>query len=156
MRIASFIFAILLSGSFGKGERVHHFSSIVYGQILPGPNASTYETIFTVTAKQSTPASVDLFNEKGQPMQASFVDESGAETSIDSTLRFVLVAGQPLRIKLRLPSPDSKEDVAVETGWANFRSLEDLDVWAQVRVAKLDGTLIETVIFFPERAPIGD
>src|SRR5262245_48292204 len=155
MRIASLILAILISGSTDTGEQVRHFPSIVYGQILLGPGASKYETIFTVTAKKNASATIDLFNDRGGPMVASFLDQRGVEASSDSTFRFVLVAGQPLQIKLRLTSEDSREEVALKTGWANFHSAEDLAVWALIRIVKPDSTLIDKHILLPERAPTG-
>jgi hypothetical protein len=155
MRIAALILAIALGGSSDKGEQVQHFPSIVYGQILLGPRASKYETIFTITAKKSAPATLDLFNDKGEPMEASFLDPRGDEAGSDTSFRFVLVAGQPLHIKLRITADELKDDVVLRTGWANFHSTEQLDVWALVRIMKPDGTLIDKHFLLPERAPTG-
>jgi hypothetical protein len=155
MRIATLILAIVLGGISDKGEPVQHFPSIVYGQILLGPGASKYETIFTITARKSAPATLDLFNDNGAPMEASFLDPRGDEAGSDTSFRFVLVAGQPLQIKLRITADELKEDVVLRTGWANFHSTAELDVWALVRIVKPDGTLINKHVLLPERAPTG-
>jgi hypothetical protein len=155
MRIAALILAILLGSSADKGEPVQHFPSIVYGQILLGERPSRYETVFTITAKKSAPATVDLFNDKGEPMEASFLDPRGDEAATDTSFRFVLVANQPLQIRLRITADELKDDVVFRTGWANFHSTEELDVWAVVRIMKPDGTLIQKHVLLPERAPTG-
>ena len=155
MRIAALILAIVFGSSSDKGEPVRHFPSIVYGQILLGPSASKYETIFTITAKKNAPATLDLFNDKGQPMEASFLDPRGDEAGSDTSFRFILVAGQPLQIKLRITADELKDDVVLRTGWANFHSTEELDVWALVRIMKPDGTLINRHVLLPERTPTG-
>ena len=155
MRIAALILAILLGSSADKGEPVQHFPSIVYGQILLGERPSRYETVFTITAKKSAPATVDLFNDKGEPMEASFLDPRGDEAATDTSFRFVLVANQPLQIRLRITADELKDDVVLRTGWANFHSTEELDVWAVVRIMKPDGTLIQKHVLLPERAPTG-
>jgi hypothetical protein len=155
MRIAALILAIVLGGSADKGEQVQHFSSIVYGQILLGSAASRYETVFTITARKSGPATLDLFNEKGEPMEASFLDRRGDEAGSDTSFRFVLVAGQPLQIKLRITPDELRDDVVLRTGWANFHSTEELDVWALIRIMKPDGTLIDKHVLLPERVPTG-
>src|SRR5262245_42198870 len=110
MRIAALILAILLGSSADKGEQVRHFPSIVYGQILLGDSASKYETIFTITAKKNAPATVDLFSDKGEPMEASFLDSRGDEATTDTSFRFVLVAGQPLQIRLRITADELKDE----------------------------------------------
>jgi hypothetical protein len=43
----------------------------------------------------------------------------------------------------------------LRTGWANFHSTAELDVWALVRIVKPDGTLINKHVLLPERAPTG-
>jgi hypothetical protein len=151
LRIVTMIVAVILSGSQGTREEVRHFPSIIYGQILLGPGASRYETIFTVTSKREVPASLDLFTDKGEPMMASFVDSEGTVTTTDSTFRFLLAAGQPVTIKVQLPPRDLSEDVALKTGWANFRSVEDLDAWALVRILKPDGTLVSRHVLVSEK-----
>src|SRR5262245_39939738 len=151
MRVAALILAMVFGSTADKGEQVRHFPSIVYGQILLGPRASKYETIFTVTARTRAPATLDLFNEKGEPLKASFLDPRGEEAGSDTSFRFVLVAGQPLQIKLRITADELKDDVAFRTGWANFHSTEDLEVWALIRIMKPDGTLIDKHVLLPER-----
>ena len=147
--------AMLLTASFGpgSGEEIRHLPSIVYGQILLGPGASRYETIFTVTSRKGVSATLDLFTDRGEPMEASFVDSAGVVASTDSTFRFFLTANQPVRIKVQLPPDDMQEDVALKTGWANFRSSEELDVWALVRILKPDGTLIDKHVLLSEKPP---
>jgi hypothetical protein len=151
LRMVSLIVAVILGGSLETREEVRHFPSIVYGQILLGPGASRYETIFTVTSRREVSAILDLFTDKGEPMMASFADSYGNVTSTDSTFRFFLAAGQPLKIKVQLPPDDLNADVALKTGWANFRSVEDLDVWALVRILKPDGTLVSKHVLLSEK-----
>src|SRR5437773_89278 len=119
LRITSCILAFVLAGTAGANEEVRHFPSIVYGQILLGPGASRYETIFTVTCRKGSAATLDLFGETGEPMEASFVDSNGAVASTDSTFRFFLNPNQPVRIKVQLAPDDLQQDVALKTGWAN-------------------------------------
>src|SRR5215510_1698428 len=151
MRIAALILAIMFGSGSEKGEQVQHFPSIFYGQILLGEHASKYETIFTITARKNVPATLDLFNEKGEPMEASFLDPRGDEAGSDTSFRFILVAGQPLQVKLRITADELKDDVVLRTGWANFHSTEELDVWALIRIMKPDGTLISKHVLLPER-----
>ncbi len=148
------LFSILAAALLGSGE-VRHFPSIVYGQILLGPGASRYETTFSVSAKKETPATLELFTDKGEPMQASFVDSSGAIAATDSSMRFLLTANRALTIKVQLTPEELKEDVALKTGWANFSSAEDLEVWATIRILKPDGTVIDKHILLAERVPHG-
>src|SRR5262245_50349801 len=98
LRALSLVMMLLIGSKAGDPAPVRHFPSIVYGQILLGPGASRYETTFTVTSKKEVAVTLDLFTDKGQPMEASFVDSSGAVTLTDSTFRFFLAAGQPVRI----------------------------------------------------------
>jgi hypothetical protein len=153
-RIAFSILALLF-GSFAPpaSEQVRHFPSIVYGQILLGPGASRYETIFTVTARKSAAATLDLFAENGQPLNASFVDMQGVVASTDSTFRFYVPANQPVHIKIQLAPTELQEEVALKTGWANFRSTEELDAWALVRIRKPDGTLVDRHVLLSEKPP---
>ena len=151
LRALSLVMMMLAAGRAGDPTTVRHFPSIVYGQILLGPGASRYETIFTVTSKKEVGVTLDLFTDKGQPMEASFLDADGTVTSTDSTFRFFVTGGQPVRIKVQLSPDDLKEDVALKTGWANFRSTEDLDVWALVRILKPDGTLIDKHVLLSEK-----
>lgn len=145
--------ALIAGGASETRDEIRHFPSIVYGQILLGPGASRYETVFSVTSRKSLPASLELFTDNGVPMIASFVDQTGEVTTSDSTFRFFLAAGQPIRIKLQLTSEDAKEDVALRTGWANFRAAEDLEVWALVRILKPDGKLIDKHVLTSEKPP---
>jgi hypothetical protein len=151
LRAISLVMMLLVGGKGGDPATVRHFPTIMYGQILLGPGASRYETIFTVTSKKKVEVTLDLFTEKGQPMEASFVDQDGAVAVTDSTFRFFLPADQPVRIKLQLSPQELKEDVALKIGWANFRSTEDLDVWALIRIVKPDGTLIDKHALLSEK-----
>ena len=154
LRIALSILGVLLTAiAPPASEEVRHFPSIVYGQILLGPGASRYETIFTVTARKSVPASLDLFAENGEPLNASFVDTKGVVASTDSTFRFYVTANQPVRIKVQLAPDELQEDVALKTGWANFRSTEELQAWALVRILKPDGTLVDKHVLLSEKPP---
>jgi hypothetical protein len=140
------IVAALLLFAYGPAadtEQVRHFPSIVFGQILLGPGASRYETIFTVTARKTGLATLDLYNENGVPLQASFVAADGNVASTNSTFRFFLSAGQPVQVKVQLTPDEFYEDIALKTGWANFRSLNEIEVWALVRILKPNGTLID-------------
>ncbi len=152
LRTASFLLAFLLSPALSN-EEVRHVPTIVFGQILLGPSASRYETIFTVTSRRAVSATLDLFTDHGEPMEASFVDSKGIVASTDSTFRFFLNANQPVRIKVQLPPEVMKEDVALRTGWANIRSAEDLDAWVLVRILKPDGTLIDKHVLTSEKPP---
>jgi hypothetical protein len=154
VRIVFSILAVLFTGiEPPASEEVRHFPSIVYGQILLGPGASRYETIFTVTARKSVPATLDLFAENGEPLNASFVDTKGVVASTDSTFRFYVNANQPVRIKVQLAPDELQEDVALKTGWANFRSTEELEAWALVRILKPDGTLVDKHVLLSEKPP---
>ena len=154
LRIALSIAAVLFSGAApSANEEVRHFPSIVYGQILLGPAASRYETIFTVTARRNVAATLDLFAENGEPLNASFVDTKGVVASTDSTFRFYVTANQPVRIKVQLAPNELQEDVALKTGWANFRSTEELEAWALVRILKPDGTLVDKHVLPSEKPP---
>jgi len=148
-----FILASLLALPADTHEEVRHFPSIVFGQIMLGPGASRYETIFTVTSKTEVPARVDLFTDNGEPMQASFVDSGGSVASTDSSFRFFLTANHSVRIKVQLTPDDMKEDVSLRTGWANFRSSDDLDVWALIRILRPDGTVIDKHVLLSEKPP---
>jgi hypothetical protein len=154
-RLAAVLLMLAWSGTSQKPEEVRHFPSIVFGQILLGPGASRYETIFTVTCRKQAAVTMDLFTDAGEPMPASFVDADGSVAATDSTMRFILMAGQSLRIKVQLPPDQLKEDVALRTGWANFRSNEDLDVWALVRILKPDGTLFDKHVLLSEKLTVG-
>ena len=153
LRLLPCILALLLTGTNGSNEEVRHFPSIVYGQILLGPGASRYETIFTVTSKKAGGATLDLFTENGEPMEASFVDSKGTIASTDSTFRFFVNANQPVRIKVQLSPDDLQQDVALKTGWANFHSADDFDVWALIRIMKPDGTVIDKHVLVSEKPP---
>ena len=48
-----------------SGKEIRYFPSILYGQILAGPGMSKYETVFTVSAKKETRATLQLFADKG-------------------------------------------------------------------------------------------
>ena len=56
------------------GEEVRYFPSILYGHILIGTGTSRYETVFTITASNETRVTVNVFTDKGEPMNASFID----------------------------------------------------------------------------------
>jgi hypothetical protein len=144
---------VLTAGAASSSEDVRHVPSIVYGQILLGPGASRYETIFTVTSRKGISATLDLFTDRGEPMEASFVDSKGVVASTDSTFRFFMNPNQPVRIKVQLPPHALQEDVALKTGWANFHSTEELEVWALVRILKPDGTLIDKHVLPSEKPP---
>ena len=151
LRALSLVMMLLVAGKGGDPATVRHFPSIVYGLILIGPGAARYETIFTVTSKKEVAVTLDLFTDIGEPMEASFVGSDGTVTVTDSTFRVFLTAGQPVRIKVQLSPEELKEDVALKIGWANFRSTEDLDVWALVRIVKPDGTLIDKHVLLSEK-----
>lgn len=149
-RLSGLLFIFLM----GSGE-VRHFPSIIYGQILVGPGASRYETIFTIAAKKEGQVTLELFTDDGEPMQASFVDPRGETASTDSSFRFLLTANHPLQIKLQLPPDDLKEDVVLKTGWANFKSSDEMDVRALVRILRPDGTVLDRHVLLSQKPPQG-
>src|SRR5262245_17677708 len=116
------------------GKEIRYFPSILYGHILDGPGMSKYETVFTVSAKRETRATLQLFGDKGQRMEASFVDELGKAASTGHSFEFFMTPDHPVMIRLMLMPDQAESGVAVMTGWATFESPEDIDVVAVVRI----------------------
>ena len=150
----SVICGFLLLLSFGKD--VQYFPSILYGHILIGAGTSKYETTFTVTARKETRATLDLFNDKGQPLEASFTDERGNSASTGSSFEFFLTPDRPVRITLALPAQEAAEDVAVKTGWATFQSAEQIEVFAVVRITTPEGKVLNRHVLGSQRAMTGE
>jgi hypothetical protein len=138
------------------GGDVQYIPSILYGHILVGSETSRYETVFTVVAKKATRSRLDVFTDKGERMDASFVDEKGETASTGNSFEFFLMPGRPLTIKLALMPEEAIDEVAVKTGWATFSSSEDVDINATVRITTPDGKLITRHILGSERPPTGD
>lgn len=154
-RVTTIVILFLLGAAGPSEQEVRYFPSILYGQILVGPGASRYETIFTITARTRIPVSVELFTDKGEPMEASFVDQHGEIATTASSFRFFLNGEQPLQIKLQPSADESGQDVFIRTGWATFRSAGDIEVWALVRVLTPEGKLIEKHVLAAEKPSIG-
>ncbi len=144
---------MLLLSSFGH---VRYFSSVLYGQILLGPGTSRYETIFTVTAQKETRSTLELFTDKGEPMKASFVDETGNAASVGSSFEFFLRPDRPVRFRLALLPDEAGNDILVKTGWATFQSSEDIDALETVRITTADGKLIDRHFMMSETPPTGE
>ena len=138
-----------------SGKEIRYFPSILYGQILAGPGTSKYETVFTVSARTETRATLQLFADKGERMNASFVDESGASASAGHSFEFFLTPERPVKIRLTLGPEQVDEQVAVMSGWATFESSEEIAVMAVVRITTPDGKLITRHVLGSERPPAG-
>ncbi len=139
-----------------SGKEIRYFPSILYGHILAGPAMSKYETVFTVSGRKETRATLQLFAENGEQMNASFVDERGKSASTGHSFEFFLTPERPLRIRLTLMPERAADDVAVMTGWATFESPEDIEVVAVVRITTPDGKLITRHVLASERPPSGN
>ena len=138
-----------------SGREIRYFPSILYGQILAGPGTSKYETVFTVSSRKETRVTLRLFADKGERMNASFVDELGKPASTGHSFEFFLTPGRPLKIRLTLPPEQAADQVAVMSGWATFESSEDIEVVAVVRITTPDGKLITRHVLGSEKPPAG-
>jgi hypothetical protein len=138
-----------------SGKEIRYFPSILYGHILAGPSMSKYETVFTISARKETRATLHLFADKGEQMEASFVDELGKSADTGNTFEFFLSPQRPVRVTLMLMPEQAASDVAIMSGWATFESLEDIDVVAVVRITSPDGKLITRHVLGSERPPAG-
>jgi hypothetical protein len=147
-------YALLLLFSFAREAR--YFPSIVYGQILIGAGTSRYETVFTLVAEKETRATLGLFTERGEPMNASFVDAEGRSAKTGSSFECYLVPDRPVQIRLALAPDEAEEDVAVKTGWATIQSSEELEIGAVVRITTPDGKLLTRHVLASQKAPIGE
>jgi deoxyinosine 3'endonuclease (endonuclease V) len=136
-------------------KEVRYFPSILYGHILAGPGTSKYETIFTVSAKKEARATLHLFGDKGERIEASFVDGLGKSAGTGHSFEFFMTSERPVIIRLTLMPEQTANDVAVVTGWATFESSEDIDVAAVVRITTPDGKLINRHVIASERPPAG-
>jgi hypothetical protein len=137
------------------GKEIRYFPSILYGHILAGPGTSKYETVFTVSAKKETRAALHLFGEKGERIEASFVDDLGKVAGSGHSFEFFMTPERPVIIRLTLMPEQTANDVAVMTGWATFESSDDIDVAAVVRITTPDGKLINRHVIASERPPAG-
>ena len=138
-----------------QGKEIRYFPSILYGQILAGPGTSKYETVFTVSARKEARATLQLFGDKGERIEASFVDESGKSASTGNSFEFFMTPERPVIIRLTLIPDQATNDVAVMSGWATFESSGDIDVVAVVRITTPDGKLINRHVIASERPGIG-
>jgi hypothetical protein len=137
------------------GKEVRYFPSILYGHILAGPGTSRYETIFTVSARKETRAALHLFGDKGERIEASFVDDLGKAAGTGHSFEFYMTPERPVIIRLTLMPEQTANDVAVMTGWATFESSDEIDVAAVVRITTPDGKLINRHVIASERPPAG-
>jgi hypothetical protein len=135
------------------GSEIRYFPSIVYGHITIGAGASRYETGFAASATKGTRVTVKLFNESGEPMEASFLDETGEIAVTGSSFEFYLAADRTIRIRIELPPEEASHEVAVKTGWATFAASEDIEVRAVVRVTRPDGSLLSRYLAAGEVPP---
>ena len=138
-----------------SGNEIRYFPSILYGQILAGTGTSKYETVFTVSARKEARAALRLFADKGERMNASFMDELGKLASTGDSFEFFITPGRPVKIKLTLAPDQAADEVAVMSGWATFESSELLDVVAVVRITTPDGKLITRHVLESEKPPAG-
>jgi hypothetical protein len=136
-------------------KEIRYFPSILYGHILSGPGTSKYETVFTVSARKEARATLQLFADKGERMEASFVDALGKSASTGHSFEFYMTPEHPVMIRLTLVPDQMANDVAVMTGWATFESSDDIDVAAVVRIMSPDGKLINRHVIASERPPAG-
>jgi hypothetical protein len=136
------------------GKEIQYVPSILYGHILAGPGTSKYETVFTVSAKKETRAVLHLFGEKGERIEASFVDDLGKIAGSGDSFEFFMTPERPVIIRLTL-MPETATDIAVMTGWATFESFDDIDVAAVVRITTPEGKLINRHVIASERPPAG-
>ena len=138
-----------------SGKEIRYFPSILYGQILIGTGMSKYETVFTVSARKEARAALRLFADKGERMNASFMDELGKPASTGDSFEFFITPGRPVKIKLTLAPDQAADEVAVMSGWATFESSELLDVVAVVRITTPDGKLMTRHVLESEKPPAG-
>ena len=150
MKLFCAFFALFLAGN-----EIRYFPSVLYGQILVGTSTSKYETTFTVVAQRGGRAALRLFNDKGDPMNASFEDEMGNSAGTGASFELFLTPQRPVKIKLRLMPDQTSEDVAVMSGWATFESSEELDVIAVVQITTPEGKLIKRHVLESEKPPEG-
>jgi hypothetical protein len=149
------IAALALRATNAAGVDVQYFPSIMYGHILIGTGASRYETSFVATARKATRVTIKLFDEKGEPMEASFLDETGDSAGAGSSFEFFLARGRTIRIRIQLPPEEMRHEVAVKTGWATFAASEDIDVMAVIRITRPDGSLLSRYLAEGEFPPAG-
>ena len=149
-----FFSVLLLLLPFG-GE-VRYFPSILYGHILIGTGTSRYETVFTITASNETRVTVNVFTDKGEPMNASFIDERGKSAGAGSSFECYLMPDRPVKIRLALAPDEAANDVAVKAGWATIRSAEEVDITAVVRITTPDGRLLTRHVLGSEKPPTGE
>jgi hypothetical protein len=148
------LFALLLAVL--QANEVRYFPSILYGQILAGPGTSKYETVFTVSSRKETRAILKLFGDKGDRLEANFVDALGKSAGTGHSFEFLTTHERPVIIRLALMPDQAANDVAVMSGWATFESPDDIEVFAVVRITTPDGKLINRHVFAPERPGIGN
>jgi hypothetical protein len=139
-----------------QGKEIRYFPSILYGHILAGPGTSKYETLFTVSARKEARATLQLFGDKGERMEATFVDALGKSAGTGHSFEFFMTAERPVIIRLTLMPDQITNDVAVMSGWATFESSDDIEVVAVVRITTPDGKLINRHVIAPERPGIGN
>lgn len=136
-------------------KEIRYFPSILYGHILAGPGTSKYETVFTVSSKKEARVTLQLFGDKGESIEASFVDELGKSASTGHSFEFFMTPERPVIIRLTLMPDQTANDVVVMTGWATFESTDAIDVVAVVRITTPDGKLINRHVIASERPPAG-
>lgn len=145
-----FLLPIAAAGSVAE-EQVSYFPSLLYGHILAGTGPSRYETTLIVRSEKSARAHIDIFSEKGEPMQASFADQDGNIAATGHSFAFMLQPAQPLRVKIQLPSEEASNEIAVKTGWATVSSPEELEVSALVRITTPEGRVLTRHLLSSEK-----
>jgi len=149
-------FLCLLLLVLSPAREARYFPNIVYGHILIGAGTSRYETVFTLVAARETRATLGVFTDKGEPMNASFVDAQGRPAGTGSSFECYLVADRPVQIRLALAPDDAGDDVAVKTGWATIQSSAELEISAVVRITTPDGKLLTRHVLASQKPPIGE
>src|SRR5439155_13903099 len=99
---------------------------------------------------------MNLFTEKGDPMNASFIDEGGKSAGTGNSFECYVIPDRPVRIKLALKPEDAEDDVSVKTGWATVQSPEQVDITAVVRITTPDGKLISRHVLGSQKPPTGE
>ena len=125
-------------------------------RFLPVPAPRNMKRCSPFRPEEKRRATLQLFGDKGERIEASFVDELGKSASTGNSFEFFMTPERPVIIRLTLIPEQATNDVAVMSGWATFESPGDIDVVAVVRITTPDGKLINRHVIAPERPGIGN
>jgi hypothetical protein len=143
MRMISAILLMALTWTTLHAEtQTSYFPSLLYGHVLEGSSPSRYETILVVRSNSSARVQIEIFDEKGEPMEASFVDLEGDTANAGTSFAFTIEPDGAVRVKLELPPQEASTGIAVKSGWVIVRGSEPLEVTALVRITTRDGALL--------------